>query len=143
MTFDKEKEFERRIAQHMRACVHFTGIQNLKCRAEIFYDSIKDDKGTFAHIPCLKDDKSTVICNSAKFPSREDAIKDIEKSEIAFQNCMKARKAIVEYTKGARGLADKITCPICEDGTLYFSIASCNGHIHAQCDSKNCVSWME
>lgn len=143
MTFDKEKEYERRIRQHMNACIHFTGIQNLKCRAEVFYDSVKDDKGTFAHIPCLRDDKATITCSLALFPTRNEAIKDIEESDKAFENCILARVAIVKRHKGKTGIVDTMPCPVCKTGILHYSISSYNGHIHGHCETKNCVSWME
>jgi hypothetical protein len=36
-----------------------------------------------------------------------------------------------------------IKCPICNLGELRYSRASYNGHVHARCSNKTCVSWME
>jgi len=56
----------------------------------------------------------------------------------------KARLAIVAVTKGARGVGGVIDCPACSaKSSLHYSIARCNGHIHARCSTPGCVSWME
>jgi hypothetical protein len=39
--------------------------------------------------------------------------------------------------------AGKMPCPICGVGTLRYSRSSYNGHVHAQCSTETCVSWME
>ena len=36
-----------------------------------------------------------------------------------------------------------MACPVCNAGTLRYSRASCNGHVHAQCSTEGCVAWME
>lgn len=36
-----------------------------------------------------------------------------------------------------------IDCPVCGEGKLYFSVARSNGHVHAHCTTRLCVSWME
>lgn len=45
------------------------------------------------------------------------------------------------YGKGNGG-QDSMKCPLCPDGTLRYSVASVNGHMHAVC-TNGCVSWME
>ena len=37
----------------------------------------------------------------------------------------------------------EIDCPICMTGKLLFSVAPSNGHVHAHCTTRLCVSWME
>lgn len=39
--------------------------------------------------------------------------------------------------------AGTMPCPVCKTGTLRYSRAALNGHIHAACTTKTCVSWME
>jgi hypothetical protein len=39
--------------------------------------------------------------------------------------------------------AGEMSCPVCNKGTLRYSRAAYNGHVHAHCTSGNCVSWME
>lgn len=37
----------------------------------------------------------------------------------------------------------KMKCPVCNTGTLSYSRSTYNGHVHAGCDTKDCVAWME
>ena len=39
--------------------------------------------------------------------------------------------------------AGEIVCPVCESGSLRYSRASYNGHVHAACSHSGCVRWME
>lgn len=62
---------------------------------------------------------------------------------------VKAREAIVEFCggpwkRGDGGVAGVIDCPCCgAKDSLSFSRAGYNGHIHASCETEDCVSWME
>lgn len=49
-----------------------------------------------------------------------------------------ARQAILD-TKQPGGV---MRCPICETGRLTFTVAR-NGHVHAHCSTRLCMSWME
>ncbi len=55
-----------------------------------------------------------------------------------------AKKDAEEHGLG-KGNSGKghIQCPVCTTGTLHYSVASLNGHMHATCDTKGCVSWLE
>lgn len=44
--------------------------------------------------------------------------------------------------KQGNGGVGEVQCPVC-DGTLRFSVASVNGHMHAACITTGCVRWME
>lgn len=140
MTFDKEKERERRIKSLMNRCKHFNGIQNQKCEAGITYD-VFSDEFRLKHLPCFKDTSNGKVCKESTFLSREDAIQEEDKSEVMLANLLIARKIIVEHSQGKKRVIGHIECPVCK-GTLSYSVAS-NGHIHAQCRSGNCLSWME
>ena len=37
----------------------------------------------------------------------------------------------------------EIPCPVCNTGKLRYLRASYNGHVHAECSIKSCVSWVE
>ena len=39
--------------------------------------------------------------------------------------------------------AGKMECPVCKTGTLKYSRAGYNGHVHARCSTDGCVAWME
>lgn len=75
-----------------------------------------------------------------------------EEDEQEFKRDMakvnKARSAIVEYlgvyVRGrSRDAQGKIPCPNCGMGLLHFTRAAYNGHIHAQCTTDHCTSWIE
>jgi hypothetical protein len=50
-----------------------------------------------------------------------------------------ARQAILDTKQGA----GEIECPVCKSGRLRFSVARSNGHVHAKCTTRLCMSWME
>jgi len=68
-----------------------------------------------------------------------------------FKDMSVCRGAIVEKHKAcmddercpSESIRDTIECPICKEGTIHYSIASVNGHIHAKCTTGDCISWME
>lgn len=65
---------------------------------------------------------------------------------IRRQEVIKARQAITDIHGTAvpkESIQGEIRCPVCSQGQLIYRISSHNGHIHAQCDSGNCVYWME
>ena len=39
--------------------------------------------------------------------------------------------------------AGQMDCPVCILGKLRYSRAADNGHVHAECNTKGCVSWLE
>lgn len=45
--------------------------------------------------------------------------------------------------KSVKGATGEFDCPICKTGKLRYSVSSYNGHVMAQCGTKDCVSWME
>ena len=78
---------------------------------------------TAAHAPVTKEERDALRANMCQ------RIKDIGT----------AREAIIA-TKQASGVMD---CPICKTGKLGFSVARSNGHVHAHCSTRLCMSWME
>jgi hypothetical protein len=44
--------------------------------------------------------------------------------------------------KPAKDRAEVIECPACK-GRLHLSQSAYNGHVHGQCETTDCVSWME
>ena len=59
-----------------------------------------------------------------------------------FDNIMKARKRIVERHEISGKWAGITKCPQC-NGKLHWSMARSNGHVHGQCETDNCLRWME
>lgn len=88
-------------------------------------------------------------CSLASFPDEAEIAEDEAKSRERFGLVGKARNAIVAslggpWKRGTPGSQGRIDCPACDGkGTLSFTRAGCNGHIHARCSTGGCVSWME
>lgn len=52
------------------------------------------------------------------------------------------KSAVLQETKGARGVQGEVACPCCGGG-LRFSVARLNGHVWANCSTSDCVSFLE
>jgi hypothetical protein len=52
-----------------------------------------------------------------------------------------AVKAARVATEKSGQHSGEIECPKCK-GQLQYSIARSNGHVHGQCKTKGCLSWM-
>jgi len=61
----------------------------------------------------------------------------------SFRRAAVARAAIVAKHGKSRDLVGEMACPVCATGTLRYSIARLNGHIHAVCSTDGCARWME
>lgn len=57
---------------------------------------------------------------------------------------LKVLNAIAPWRKANKGKSatDVRECPVC-GGRLHLRIAACNGHVHAKCETLDCVAWME
>lgn len=69
-----------------------------------------------------------------------------QEMNLIISNYLKARAAITDYLKATgqreRNISGVIPCPVCDKGFLGFFIAS-NGHCHAQCNTADCMDWIE
>lgn len=122
------------------SCRYFTGIQNARCNKGIAYKSVRDESKRPYGFPCLA---TGGTCEGFSAYTAEEEAAD----ELAFRDrlsqTMTARQAIIEHAgSGPRPVGADIPCPVCEKGTLRYSIAS-NHHVHAACNTPDCVRWME
>ena len=140
----KAREHERRVAQHIGRCASFTGLQNKTCEAGVEYDSVR---GEGPGVPCLCDWKTgeqpSKACDKRRWPTREEAEADIASANASFERIDACMKAIREKHGKARGLRDSMPCPNACGGTLHYSIAGYNGHVHGRCTTEGCASWMQ
>jgi hypothetical protein len=140
--------------QTMGRCKHFNGVQNDACAAGVVYESVRLDHdplpnaGTSAgkttrSLPCLaRFNPGGATCALATFPTREEAEEREARSTAYLNAVFAARRIIVEQTCGMRGVRGSVECPTCGK-RLGFSVASSNGHIHARCETPDCLAWME
>jgi len=87
--------------------------------------------------------RSIDIANRAMFLLYRAEVRQEEQFKTGFARIQKVRDAIVQKTKGERGITGDMDCPACGTGRLRYSVARCNGHVHARCSTENCVSFME
>lgn len=156
------KERERLIAERQERCVHFTGlfgpgmVKHETCGAGVCYDDVKvrhDPQIPYVSrgvgymagqsLPCSgKLNHGGAICAKRETPTVEQATAEIDAMEARLTREFKARAAIIEANGGRKGGSGIIDCPNC-GGKLGYSVAACNGHIHARCATENCAGWME
>lgn len=116
-------------------CRHFNGLLNDTCRAGVNYRSLT----TVGRLPCLGDkEPDEVECEKCdRFTEQE--VKEQQKQmwesgAIAIQLIAKIQKE--------EGSSGSIECPKCS-GSVNWTRASRNGHIHAECKTVGCVSVMQ
>ncbi len=143
---------EQKIAFGMDACQHFHGIQRPLCGAGINIRLLVGgpDAGWAARLPCFLSDapKCEVTCESRKLATREEAELEVVKQEQEMDHFLKVHRGAKDHAK-AKGLGrgnggtGEFPCPSGCGGTLRYSVASVNGHMHGRCSTKGCASWME
>jgi hypothetical protein len=128
-------------------CKHYRGMYEKElCAANVRFDSLPN-YGTQEFMrtcPCFA---PSVGCELAVYPTAEEMAAHDAEMNARFAQIGVARQAIVAACGGPwkRGTSDSsgvIECPNC-NGKLHYSRSGYNGHIHARCETKSCVSWME
>ena len=122
-------------------CKHFTGIQHDACALGIAYDTVRDDSERPYRWPCTNSALTT--CSRREFPTQAEELAEVAEMEATFGRVARARISIIAKHGRQRGIRDEMACPVCTTGTLRYSIAKLNGHIHAACTTDGCVRWME
>ena len=144
----RAKQHEAYIIRKMASCRHFTGVGNETCDAGVRYEEAHPT-GTL--LPCIPFDSAVTpqaICALKSCWSREEAEDNHRKMEERSAQSMIAMVAAHADAKEKgfgkkNGGVSSLKCPVCEGGTLRYSVASYNGHMHAGCTTEGCVSWME
>lgn len=118
----------------LRQCRHFDTKQGQLCGKG---HSLK--RTSFANAPCFPRNKDTP-CPDRGFYTQEEI--DADEAEILalvpLKEMIQARAEIVAEGKPA----GSIECPKCH-GRLNYTVSSYNGHVWANCDTPNCLQWME
>lgn len=130
-------------------CVHYNGTVNNCCEAGVNYRQMVggENLGWAIRTPCFADHVTTIACDKLRLPTAEEIAADKKAVQDSLDKFGKAREAIVAalggpWKKGTPGASGSTVCPNCQ-GTLHYSRAGSNGHIHARCSTANCVAWME
>ena len=135
-------------------CKHYNGAVNQACKAGVEYRTAAGgETGFLRRLPCWlnnrwsQDGDVIAQCNHRQFPSGEEIELRILQTERSFQNNNRAKEAIIDFLDqhdlSHPGSQGSMPCPICNDGTLGWSIAASNGHWHVHCTTPGCASWIE
>lgn len=129
--------------KHVRklTCKHFNGTMNKCCAVGILYDRVQDTSTHPYSYPCLPEG-AKLECDLRLYPSDEELAAEDAWLADHLAKMRTARSAIMDAAKGRRSVSGAIDCPVCKTGKLHFSVAY-NGHVHAQCTTKDCMWWME
>lgn len=152
---NKQRQATRReesIKRLMATCVHFRGVSHETCHAGVnLHEQFGEGPGCFANIACTQAYPNDFVpmkqCPLVKYPTRAEAE---EKEKERAEQQKKAMEAVIAAHEDAkakgfgrgRGGVGEVKCPLCSQGMIRYSVASCNGHMHGRCTS-GCVSWME
>ena len=98
------------IEQTMNWCKHFNGIQHEACKVLIPYSTFRKSTGALS-LPCLKDDNSHHVCQSAEWYTIEEA------EVIEAQH----EKAVADYLVSI-GTGK---CPICKVCVTHEQVGRC------------------
>ena len=87
-------------------------------------------------------------CLKLERTTREEAEKEaaelIEYGDRMMKVCAAAHgDAKNKGLKKGNGGSSQMPCPTGCGGTLHYTVASYNGHMHAKCETEGCASWME
>ena len=125
-------------------CKHYSGMHGkTHCDAGVLYSIFKGKK--HEEIPCWEQLENP-CCDKAEYQNAEEIDAEVKAFTERIEKLGTARQAIVAHLgpwKRGVGKSGKILCPVCTTGTLVFSRAGINGHIHAGCSTDGCVRWME
>jgi hypothetical protein len=142
-------------------CIHYTGALNPRtngvCKAGVDYRALVggDDKGWVTRLPCSFPKKpkcgEAATCNKYVEPtveqiaaSEREHAESMRKFMVAFSgNVLEWRKANKWDPKNPKGAMGKVPCEACGKGEIHLSMSAYNGHVHGQCTTEGCVSWME
>ena len=139
--YDRTKPLEKRT--HCNAGVEYASVET---KIEYTYCNFGDRSvyGAKSAHPCFKRQAHlTHGCPKARYYTLEELAARHAESDKSIRLYSLVRAAIISHLNGAKGGAGTIDCPACKTGTVRYSRAECNGHVHARCSTEGCVSWME
>ena len=107
-----------------------------------------ESAGIFERMCCCKGNERSheeqiASCPKWERRTREDGERRDDEIEASMARFRIVMPVVAEWRKKPpRGKLEVIECPACK-GRLHLSQSSYNGHVHGQCETAGCVSWME
>ncbi len=125
-------------------CINYIRIsQSDACEAGVKYSTFD------GVMPCFlnKDGTSkpgSVSCVHLRRPTPEEIALHEQWGDKRMDMLRTIMKGIQPWRKAHkdRSASEIVECPACK-GRLHLSISGYNGHVHGQCETADCVSWME
>ena len=137
-------------------CRHFTGLMNKKCNAGILYEDVsrvatEGRMGCALRLPCWHACENEYPCESlSRLTTDEVRHRDKELNKAVSKVVKRmsiVRPAIINSMAADNWnqfVQGSIKCPICKKGVVKFTYSGhVNGHIHAACNTPDCISWGE
>lgn len=156
----QQKRLDSIVRQIEGRCHHFNGVMNECCGAGVNYRALAGiEFGMALVLPCLaektfetkrREEMNETIrqCPKLDRTTHEQAVQEAQEIIAHSDRMAKVMGAAHGHAKAAKlgkghGGRGELPCPTGCGGTLHYSVAGYNGHMHAKCDTKDCVSWME
>jgi len=119
-----------------RQCRHFRSIlEGKSCHAEINYSDLRKH----GDLPCFGDTGDSIAkCSKHQPYTLEETQAKEEKFRTEFMHISIALAAI----KTLSGTVGSIDCPQCQ-GKLSWTRSTRNKHIYGNCETPDCLRWMQ
>lgn len=103
--------------------------------------------GWVKRAPCFKTNTDAPHCPACVYPTQAEVDAQYAALEARMDDFVKhmpkAREAILEIARETNASTGMIDCPKCGGNRLHWSRARSNGHVHAQCETADCLGWIE
>lgn len=109
-------------------CRHYDYDGAPKCKAGLDIRKVHGNVLACISLPKTECERRAVF-------TAEEVAEASAKSEAAFELFAKVLTLI---GPGDPGDAGEVLCPKCEEGTISYAFARCNGHLHARCSTVDC-----
>ena len=97
--------------------------------------------------PCFRDNADAPHCPAQVFPTAEEEAASRAALKARMDDIMThmpvARARIIAMATEKKMHSGVIDCPKCGGDRLHWSRARSNGHVHARCETNDCLGWIE
>lgn len=126
-------------------CRHFNGIHgpgmrkdHIQCTVGLKPMDYVEHDGRMNTWPCINGNKTTEKCPKFDPYTQAEVDKDEEEWNVHVEIILAAHKAIPKT-----GAAGTVECPKCKGKLNWTRAVGYNNHVHARCETPDCLSWME
>lgn len=145
-------------AQHQQWCVHYRApFHNKTCEAGVSYDEQMRTKelgrtGCMLRLPCVRSHheeserrgEPLFECPKLQWPTIEESAAHEAETRRHMDKMMMVSGILSPLRKqhAGKNWAGVIECPACK-GRLHVRHHGYNNHVHVNCETHDCVSWIE